>query len=829
MKTIFFLLSFFFFGHLLAQSLEITITDQQGTPLSGATIFNADQSWFVLSGEQGEAIIPFSDTIFIQYLGFELYQSSWQTLKMNGEQVMLHSSGVALPEIVVKKEQRRRDLSQQKLSLSAIEIQSGQLSTPVDALADAGGAFIQKSQHGGGSPIIRGFEANRVLLMVDGVRLNNAIYRSGHLQNGITIDESALASVDLTYGPGALAHGSDALGGVLHFKTKEYLPATQEGMHTGWIGQAFTRFATGKQEATAHLGLAWQGKRWSTYTAITASRFGDSIAGDKRKTAFPDFGKRLEYIERIDGQDSIVQNATPNLQYGSGYDQIDILQKVIWQAHSNWLVKLNVQLSTSSDVPRYDALTEYRDGQLRWAEWYYGPQKRLMGALSISSDKKRWYTDWVKIIISRQQIDEDRHQRKRNKLWLESNLVDVTANNLTIDAQKHIGQLHSLQYGMDARLDKVSAKSFSKNVDTKERLNDVNTRYPSGGSSLSAYGVYFQYRYHSLDSSLLAESGIRLSNQSLNATFSSSDPLEWPIDYLDGVGGQSNAFTWATGLRWKPSKWAFRAHIASGFRAPNVDDFAKFREKTGFIQIPNPSLKPEQSISSDLSLDRSFGDKGYFNITAYRTWLRDIIIRENFQLPDGNSILISRGDTLLVQANQNSGRARIWGISVSGQWKPITHLKIKTQLNYTKGERLLKTDNGQSIFVPLDHIPPLFGSFNVSYHIQKWEIGIKTQFQGAKKLADYAVTSIKEEADVFIFERLGSSDNLENSPIDPKTGDYTGSYAWWAMQLQTSVEISSKLKLRLNVNNVFDVHYRSFSSGISAPGRMVVAGLYAWF
>ena len=59
------------------------------------------------------------------------------------------------------------------------------------------GIRIQKSQGGGGSPAIRVFEANRVLIVVDGVRMNNAIYRSGHLQNSITVDPNNIDRVEI--------------------------------------------------------------------------------------------------------------------------------------------------------------------------------------------------------------------------------------------------------------------------------------------------------------------------------------------------------------------------------------------------------------------------------------------------------------------------------------------------------------------------------------------------------------------------------------------------------------------------------------------------------
>ena len=106
-------------------------------------------------------------------------------------------------------------------------------------LAQTGEVFVQKSQMGGGSPVIRGFEANKVLIVVDGVRLNNAIYRSGHLQNVITLEPSELESAEIVFGPGSVIYGSDALGGVMDFHTREPRFAIDEGLRL--FGGAFTR------------------------------------------------------------------------------------------------------------------------------------------------------------------------------------------------------------------------------------------------------------------------------------------------------------------------------------------------------------------------------------------------------------------------------------------------------------------------------------------------------------------------------------------------------------------------------------------------------------
>ena len=92
--------------------------------------------------------------------------------------------------------------------------------TTADLLAATPGVRVQKSQGGGGSPVIRGFEANRVLLVMDNVRMNNAIYRSGHLQNAITVDPQSLERTEVIFGPSSVIYGSDALGGIVHFYTK---------------------------------------------------------------------------------------------------------------------------------------------------------------------------------------------------------------------------------------------------------------------------------------------------------------------------------------------------------------------------------------------------------------------------------------------------------------------------------------------------------------------------------------------------------------------------------------------------------------------------------
>jgi hypothetical protein len=134
-----------------------------------------------------------------------------------------------------------------------------------DLLSNTGNVLVQKSQGGGGSPIIRGFESNKVLLMVDGVRLNNAIFRGGHLQNVLRIDNAILEKVEILYGPSSAMYGSDALGGVMHFITKKPV------LNDKFTGSTMLRYSTATQEKTGHVDVGFGGKRLASLFSLSLS------------------------------------------------------------------------------------------------------------------------------------------------------------------------------------------------------------------------------------------------------------------------------------------------------------------------------------------------------------------------------------------------------------------------------------------------------------------------------------------------------------------------------------------------------------------------------
>ncbi|MBK7407269.1 MAG: TonB-dependent receptor plug domain-containing protein [Saprospirales bacterium] len=346
----------------LAQTVTVVdITDLK--PLAFVTIFSENPAATAITNEGGQADLRAfrsADSIQFSHVGYFDKTLSFQDIEKLNFTVRLSERAYSMKEVVISAsrfEEKREDVAQAIQVISAKELAFINQQTTPDVLQNSGEVLVQKSQQGGGSPIIRGFEANKVLLVVDGVRLNNAIYRGGHLQNSITLDNTILEKAEIVFGPGSVVYGSDALGGVMHFHTKNPKLAYEEGkMHTS--GQAFARYASANTELSSHIDFNLGWKKFASLTSLTYSSFDDLRQGGRRNPFYEDFGNRDFYVERFQDKDSMVVNEDPNVQVTSAYRQWDVLQKFLYQPSEQVSHILNFQYSSSSDVPRYDRLTQ---------------------------------------------------------------------------------------------------------------------------------------------------------------------------------------------------------------------------------------------------------------------------------------------------------------------------------------------------------------------------------------------------------------------------------------------------------------------------------------
>ena len=348
--------------------VQITFVDELGEEMYGVNAHNTDFTFTATSDYEGRIQIPelkMTDVITFKVIGYETITKSIVELSRSqagakygsGISLTLKPATELLEEAVVvgRRDDVAEDIPWTVAMVNSKDIEAVNPQTSAHALESSGEVFVQRSQMGGGSPIIRGFEANRVLLVVDGVRLNNAIYRSGHLQNAITVDPSMLDRVEVLFGAGSLLYGSDALGGVVHFRTKEPQLHIEGTNRTG--GNFFTRFSSANLEKTAHVDYNIASKKWASQTSLTVSSFADMRAGTNYNHEDITYGQTPFYVP--DGASGEVRaNSDPFLQRGTGYDQIDIMQKIKWQFGKDRFLLFNAQYSNSSDVPRFDQLSQ---------------------------------------------------------------------------------------------------------------------------------------------------------------------------------------------------------------------------------------------------------------------------------------------------------------------------------------------------------------------------------------------------------------------------------------------------------------------------------------
>ena len=675
--------------------------------------------------------------------------------------------GLSIPEIVFAedKDETERLLSPSKIEkIDAVKIFETAPSTSADALQKTGAVMIQMSQSGGGSPIIRGFEANRVLLVVDGVRLNNAIYRSGHLQNSISVSPLMLDNIDIIFGPSSVKYGSDALGGVVHYHTK----SPKKGQL--WKANLLQRYTSANNGVNLYFDQSWSKGKWGFLQAINLNRFGNLKMGAQRNHGYENWGNE-EHI--TNGKE----------QLRTAYDQVDFIQKIRFDASQHLSYKLNLQLSSTTNLNRFDQLNDLSGGTPKYTEWYYGPQKRLLLSLGTEHQKKTVFYDSFNNTLSYQQLEESRNSQKLNADLIERiENVSVFAN--TADFIKK-WDYNTLNYGID----------LQHNIVRSSATENYNTRYADGGSDMTSLSVYSQYKYPFSKSSYFSV-GARYSKVQLNGKFNETQSLGLPFN---AVQLDNDAITSSAGLKWDMSKgWESTIAASTGFRSPNVDDVTKVFEKSGKLTVPNEDLSPEFSKNIELTINKSLG-KSYLSATYYYTLLEDAIVKQAFSL-NGQDSLWYDGEYLPVYANTNSQDAFLFGYNAKAYIHLNKHWSSTHTISYTYG----KDESADAL---LDHIPPLYGKSQIDWVKNNYRLGLFAFYNAWKKAEDYSPNG---------------SDNLDEATAD-------GTPAWWTLNLSCSINLSDKLVAQLNVENILDVHYKTFSSGISAPGRNVILSIKTEF
>lgn len=828
MKYLVLIIFFLFSSISFAQKVKV-LDKETGKTVRNVTIFNEKNTISLTTNNDGLtdiSTIKENEIIFFSHLSYAVFKIKKATLKNQNFIVYLTKESEELDEVVIsafKKAEKSKRIAEQIAVLSKKDIQKISPQTSADLLATIAGIKVQKSQFGGGSPVIRGMESNRVLLVIDGVRMNNAIYRKGHLQNSITLSPNLLDKIEVVFGPSSVIYGSDALGGVIHYYTKT--PKLSE--ETTVESKLFSRFSSVNQEISTNISAEISFSNWASFTSISYSDFGDLKAGKNRNHNFLDWGKVFYYSENVNGNyaENPTINSDPNLLRNTGYNQTDVLQKFFVPLSKNTDLKINLQYSTSSNIQRFDRLNELTDitdnSSLKFAEWYYGPQNRfLLSTQLILNPHKKWLESGS-ITAAYQNIQESRIQRKFGSLDRSYREEDVNVFSLNGDFSVSLtdDKTRILSYGYELAYNDVNSTSFGKTInivggEINGFSNDfkVQSRYPDGGSNYLSSAVYLGYR-QDVNPKTTLNSGLRFTNTNLNAKWIDETFLDLPTT---SINANNSAITATLGYVYKPNRnWQINGVLSSGFRSPNIDDVGRVREKSGNITIPNFNEKPEFAYSSEIGIQKFFNKKRFrLGANIYYTLLDNYIQRDFVYNADGTIKQVEfDGEFGNAVNNQNKGNAYIFGYTLNYLGKISKTINTSGFITYTKG-RTYDTEE------PMSSIPPLFGQFQVNYQKEKIALGAEFRFNSKKDIADFNFTEGIDNHELTPIVDANATNDLDK---------FYGSPSWITFGLNGSYEVSDNFSVQARLDNVFDEHYIEFASGVSSPGRNLSVSFMANF
>jgi hemoglobin/transferrin/lactoferrin receptor protein len=784
----------------VAQTVQV-LDSLRGRPLHMVTLSSQTPAAFAVTNAQGKADVSAfapSGNITVRMLGHATRELSFQQMKESGFIVRMQRESMRLGQAVAVATRWESPLDELPGHFAVITPREAALRQPqttADLLEASGQVFMQKSQQGGGSPMIRGFATNRILIAVDGVRMNNAIFRSGNLQNVISIDPLALERTEVLFGPGSVMYGSDAIGGVMSFTTLAPQLSTTDS--TLVSGSSTGRWSSANGEFTGHLDVKVGRRTWAMLTSITHSDFGDLRMGRHG----PDDYLRPTFVQRQDSIDMVMRNDDPLVQRPSAYAQTNLMQKLRFMPAKGWDIQYGFHYSTTGDYARYDRHLRTRNGQPRSARWDYGPQIWIMNTLAVGhTDTTRIY-DRMIMRAAHQRFHESRMDRNLNSPAQTTTAEQVDAYSLNIDLKKGFGQRHELLYGLEGVFNDIRSTGKREDIITGETVT-APARYPrSDWTSIGAYGTYL----FKTNEKLTLQAGMRYNHFVLNATF---DTTAFPLPFAE-AHLNSGALTGSLGTLWRPTqRWAISLNLSTGFRSPNVDDLGKvFDSEPGAVTVPNPALQAEYAYNAELSVARSFGHWLKLDVTGYVTYLDNALVRRDFTVNGEDSIPYA-GQLSRVQAIQNAAFALVYGLQAGLEVMLPKGFGISGRFNWQHGTE--ETDDGS--VSALRHAGPWFGSAHLTYTHRRLRIDLYAVANGAMQFEDLALEE-RNKPELYVRDGNGN-------PHTP---------AWYTLNLKAAVEVHRHVTISGGVENITDQRYRPYSSGMAAAGLNFVLAVRGHF
>ena len=718
---------------------------------------------------------------------------------MGFSQTTQDSTTTELDEVVVSAnrwKQNSKDIPQKITVITPQKVALQNPQTAADLLTISGKVFMQKSQQGGGSPMIRGFATNRLLYAVDGIRMNTAIFRGGNIQNVISLDAFATEKVEVLFGPNSVMYGSDAIGGVMSFQTLTPQFSSKENAFIS--GSAVTRYSSANNEKTGHFDINLGWKNWASVTSVSSNDFGDLRMGSHG----PEEYLRPFYVQRQNGVDVVITNDDPLVQKPTAYSQINLMQKVRFQPNENWDFQYGLHFSETSSYSRYDRHIRYNNAGLpRYGEFYYGPQKWIMNNLNVTHQSKSKLFDELSLRLAHQFFEESRVSRNINNPNREVRTEKVNAYSFNTDFTKSTSTKNKIFYGFEYVLNDVNSIGVNENI-VDDISQDGPARYPQ--ATWQSIGVYLNDQYK-ISEKTLFQAGLRYNQFVLKADF---DTTFYPFPFTEATLN-NGSLTGSAGIVFRPTeKWVISSNVATAFRSPNVDDVGKvFDSEPGSVVIPNPDLEAEYAYNIDLNVAKLLGKNVKIDVSTYYTLLDNALVRRDFTL-NGSSEIVYDGELSQVQAIQNAAKANVYGVQFGFDAKLSSGFRFSTDLNFQKGEEELENGDKSSS----RHAAPFFGISRLGYVASKLDFELNVQFSDKVSFEDLAEEE-RGKPEVYATDRNGN-------PYSP---------SWYTLNLKSMYKLNQNFTLTAGLENITDQRYRPYSSGIVSPGKNFILALRAKF
>ena len=684
--------------------------------------------------------------------------------------IALEPAVIAMDELVVtasRMEEFEYDIPQLISMVTRRQLRDRMANQTPEALREAMGVFMQKTNQGGGSPILRGLKANKVLLLIDGIRMNNATYRGGNLQYLNTVDPFSLQRIEVVHGPVSVLYGSDALGGAIHLVTREP-ELSPKGVR--WQAVLGGLASSADQSRMAHGQVIVAGRKLGLLMTGGWRSYGDVIRGSRG-------GELL--MQRL-RSDSRTVRRLERRQSPNGYRAYDVFAKALWQPTADAEMVLAYQNSRQPEVPRYDVYEVQK-----YLLWQYRPQERDLAYAVLRWKRPNRFFQQAALTLSWHRQYEQRVRQKRASSWRTYDAFRTETLGVQWQFTRIVADNHLLIYGMDYYRDRVAARSYRESPDAEV----VQSRPPlfPDGSRYQSLGMYAWFEWRP-SLRLKLDFGGRLSRFRLRAPFS---PAYSATARFGTVQQSPSALTFSLGMKLDMAEnLAWIANLAQGFRSPNLDDVSKLGPGKGgaFYDVPNPQLQPEKNWSVDTGF-KWLSEHLKGEAVVYYNALRDLMVRRPAEF-NGKPYVLEGGDTLWVYHKANAGRAFTTGFAAGFEWRPADGWMGFGNLSYTYGQDLTHEE-------PLSGIPPLSGVLGVRRERGRFWVELNLRFAATQ-------------------ERLSEEDRQD---LRIPEG---GTPGWKTLNLRLGYVLTPRLHLRAAVMNLLDENYREHLSGFNAPGRNLI-------